>query len=472
MISTFDVTTDQLHSLFYSLADGDGKPLSKRLHTLPSKKKHPLFFSLMSDPIDLQFIDRNINSGSYTSANQFDRDVLRVFQNALRFFGHHSEEGRAARTLRKTYNQIKPEYVDPLTDIVGPQEVKDFKFTITVDEEPPEDRIDCVCGQYKDEGLMIQCEKCQVWQHCDCVGHMGADETYFCSKCGGKTPCLDIPIVPQPEYASPGETYYVSLMRDDGMQLRVGDTVYVLRAFKNASTDSPSKSDNKDVVESGPQSLENGPKSASISEDREPKVISEKASENDQEKAPECPYDGDKKDQFSHGGIPHKMMSPLKGPSLEASSLAKGNYPTYKSAGDVSTDDMDIFRIERLWTNSDGERFAFGHHYLRPHETFHEPSRKFFSNEVFRVPIHEVLPLDSIWKQCWVLDIPTFTKGRPIGSVEEHVYICEYRVDKTARLFNKISKPKYPTCTKWFAFDYFDLKLKPQRTYTVSRAYA
>ena len=40
------------------------------------------------------------------------------------------------------------------------------------------------------------------------------------------------------------------------------------------------------------------------------------------------------------------------------------------------------FRIERLWTNAAGEKFAFGHHYLRPHETFHEPSRKFFVNEV------------------------------------------------------------------------------------------
>jgi len=174
------------------------------------------------------------------------------------------------------------------------------------------------------------------------------------------------------------------------------------------------------------------------------------------------------KDQFCHGGIPHKMMSPTKGPALEASSLAKGSYPTYKSVdpSTLSTDDMDIFRIERLWVNESGQRFAFGHHYLRPHETFHEPSRRFFQNEVFRVPIYEVLPLDTIWRQCWVLDLQTFCKGRPVGSLEEHVYICENRVDKSARLFHKISKPKYPICVKWFAFNLFDLKLRPQRTYT------
>ena len=125
-----------------------------------------------------------------------------------------------------------------------------------------------------------------------------------------------------------------------------------------------------------------------------------------------------------------------------------------------------------------GERFAFGYHYLRPNETYHEPTRKFFRNEVFRIPIYEVLPLETIWQQCWVMDIPTFCKGRPIGSVEEHVYICEYRVDKKARLFDKIPKTSgkgkksksndLSFCTKWFAFDMFDVRLKPSRNYAVS----
>jgi hypothetical protein len=67
---------------------------------------------------------------------------------------------------------------------------------------------------------------------------------------------------------------------------------------------------------------------------------------------------------------------------------------------------------------------------------------------------------------------PSFTKS---GDVQEHVYICEFRVDKKARLFDKIpksssksnSKNKFQqVCTKWFAFDTFDIKLKPSRNYT------
>jgi histone-lysine N-methyltransferase ASH1L len=131
---------------------------------------------------------------------------------------------------------------------------------------------------------------------------------------------------------------------------------------------------------------------------------------------------------------------------------------------------MDIFRVERLWVNEAGKKFAFGFHYLRPHETFHEPSRRFFDNEVFRVPLYEVLPLDTIWAECWVTDPVTFCRGRPLRAREGDLYICEYRVDKTARLFNKISKPKYPTCTKSYAFTNFDLRLKVTRAYTVSQS--
>ena len=60
-----------------------------------------------------------------------------------------------------------------------------------------------------------------------------------------------------------------------------------------------------------------------------------------------------------------------------------------------------------------------------------------------------------------------YFRGRPNEAKEEDVYICEHRVDKTARLFNKISKHKHPTCTKFYTFTEFDLKLKLMRSYTV-----
>lgn len=58
-----------------------------------------------------------------------------------------------------------------------------------------------------------------------------------------------------------------------------------------------------------------------------------------------------------------------------------------------------------------GERFVFGHHYLRPHETYHEPTRKFYENEVVCAPLYEAVPCDLVAERCWVLDPHTYCKG-------------------------------------------------------------
>jgi hypothetical protein len=61
--------------------------------------------------------------------------------------------------------------------------------------EPPVDEgsiTRCVCGDNEDqEGFMIQCDKCHVWQHGDCVGILGehdSPEKYFCEECAPDLP--------------------------------------------------------------------------------------------------------------------------------------------------------------------------------------------------------------------------------------------------------------------------------------------
>lgn len=50
---------------------------------------------------------------------------------------------------------------------------------------------------------------------------------------------------------------------------------------------------------------------------------------------------------------------------------------TYQTIGEIPVSELDIFRVERMWKHKDTqERYVYGHHYLRPHETFHEPTRK------------------------------------------------------------------------------------------------
>ncbi|XP_041890456.1 histone-lysine N-methyltransferase ASH1L [Corvus kubaryi] len=139
---------------------------------------------------------------------------------------------------------------------------------------------------------------------------------------------------------------------------------------------------------------------------------------------------------------------------------------SYRLLSHINRDKLDIFRIEKLWKNEKEERFAFGHHYFRPHETHHSPSRKFYHNELFRVPLYEIIPLEAVVGTCCVLDLYTYCKGRPKGVKEQDVYICDYRLDKSAHLFYKIHRNRYPVCTKPYAFDHFPKKLTPKRDFS------
>ncbi|ORZ14726.1 hypothetical protein BCR42DRAFT_57299 [Absidia repens] len=43
----------------------------------------------------------------------------------------------------------------------------------------------CLCGETHNSGLMVQCDKCEVWQHCECMGLAEEDipDQYYCEEC-------------------------------------------------------------------------------------------------------------------------------------------------------------------------------------------------------------------------------------------------------------------------------------------------
>ncbi|KAI7884369.1 hypothetical protein K492DRAFT_234763 [Lichtheimia hyalospora FSU 10163] len=67
----------------------------------------------------------------------------------------------------------------------------------TAEDEDDEEELDqeessdggsvtrCLCGEQHNVGLMVQCDRCEVWQHCDCVGLTESDmpDLYYCDHC-------------------------------------------------------------------------------------------------------------------------------------------------------------------------------------------------------------------------------------------------------------------------------------------------
>lgn len=82
---------------------------------------------------------------------------------------------------------------------------------------------------------------------------------------------------------------------------------------------------------------------------------------------------------------------------------------------------------------------AVGYNYLRPHETHHEPSRRFYPNEILRAPIHEAIDIDLIHGHCWVVDTATYCKGRPKGKNTEAYLLMQDAIntDMWAQAENK-----------------------------------
>ncbi|XP_047559797.1 histone-lysine N-methyltransferase ASH1L isoform X4 [Lutra lutra] len=368
-----------------SYKDSSRQALAAPLLNLPPKKKNADYYEKIPEPLDLATIERQILTGHYKTVEAFDADMLKVFRNAEKYYGRKSPIGRDVCRLRKTYYNARHEASAQIDEIVGETASEADSSETSVSEkenahEKDDDVIRCVCGLHKDEGLMIQCDKCMVWQHCDCMGLDSDVEHYLCEQCDPRPVDREVPMIPRPHYAQPGCVYFICLLRDD-LLLRQGDCVYLMR---------------------------------------------------DSRRTPD--------------GHPVRQ--------------------SYRLLSHINRDKLDIFRIEKLWKNEKEERFAFGHHYFRPHETHHSPSRRFYHNELFRVPLYEIIPLEAVVGTCCVLDLYTYCKGRPKGVKEQDVYICDYRLDKSAHLFYKIHRNRYPVCTKPYAFDHFPKKLTPKRDFS------
>ncbi|KAG2201022.1 hypothetical protein INT47_006566, partial [Mucor saturninus] len=68
---------------------------------------------------------------------------------------------------------------------------KKTKLTQNVTESSSEESSDagsvtrCICGEAHNSGLMVQCDKCEVWQHCECIGLIQEKlpDHYYCDQC-------------------------------------------------------------------------------------------------------------------------------------------------------------------------------------------------------------------------------------------------------------------------------------------------
>lgn len=186
-------------------------------------------------------IESNVETGTYTHPSLFDEDVLRMCSNAVKYYGLPSAEADAAQLLLDAYTGKKEQWLVRLQPIAGSDAALLQSFGSSkpnqlqlLHVDPNEDIIRCICGMFIDEGIMIQCAKCLVWQHTHCTGADTSADNYLCEQCDPER-VVDLEIRLDGERNIKGFPCYLSLLRGDlqvnFVIIKKFDLVFILGVF-------------------------------------------------------------------------------------------------------------------------------------------------------------------------------------------------------------------------------------------------
>jgi [histone H3]-lysine4 N-trimethyltransferase ASH1L len=180
----------------------------------------------ISLPITFEDIKMNVKFGHYDlNPFLFHYNMKIMLDNVVKFWGVNCLQFDIMNEIRDAYKTIRSEMigdirrvwedellVNAMMDKVVKKPAKNRKKI--PEKQDDEDIVNCHCGRFLEEGLMIQCQKCLTWQHVDCAGTDGknADE-YCCIKCEPRT--TDLEIIKKDETTAEGHQCYLTLMRGD-----------------------------------------------------------------------------------------------------------------------------------------------------------------------------------------------------------------------------------------------------------------
>lgn len=179
----------------------------------------------ISLPVTFEDIKQNVKMGHYDlHPLLFHYNVKILLDNAVKYWGVNCSQYHAMLVLRNAYKEIRTSmiedikkvwsdemFVNAMMDRIVKKPAKNRKKVPERHDE--EDIVNCHCGRFLEEGLMIQCQKCLTWQHVDCAGADGKAENYSCAKCEGKS--VEMEILKKDETTADDHQCYLTIMRGD-----------------------------------------------------------------------------------------------------------------------------------------------------------------------------------------------------------------------------------------------------------------
>ncbi|CAF1484599.1 unnamed protein product, partial [Rotaria magnacalcarata] len=413
------------------------------LKKCPSKRLFPAYYEIITKPIDLTMIRNKLDNGEYPSFHSFEQDLLLLFKNAITYCGKNSDEAQAVLELQRYFvNRLKFEYVDILNLFINMKEKDRHLESLSTLENFISNfhEREVIHGQIK--GILYDV----IFN----IDHNSNNES---------------PIVYKIVLASnvnSHRTLRSKTSSDFIVHCRCGSVYdenslvqcYACQLWQHVACVSIVDSSRPYYCFECQPACEHNPSACLKANVMIAATLS-----------PLQTYD-DNHSSFSaltrSDGFIVRINECYFVPKQDENNIDRA----------LVSPEYDILFIERLWIDDYGIGQASGFYYIRPNETFHEPNRKFFPYEVFRFPSsNDPLPISVVVRPCFVLDIGTYCKGKPISDNSSRVlpsdlFICEYRVDKLARTFTRLLKSKhFGINTKSYCFDNYVEKLSIKREY-------
>jgi hypothetical protein len=119
-----------------------------------------------TESFDLSSLGKKILKGDYKTLHAFESDLGIVLTTSNGTDKHLSKAAEKVKAKYKELKQYAIAELDPFIVSCGP--LGDLPKLLDLNTSAG-DIIRCICGCIDDEGTMIQCDKCLVWQHCDCM---------------------------------------------------------------------------------------------------------------------------------------------------------------------------------------------------------------------------------------------------------------------------------------------------------------
>lgn len=186
--------------------------------------------------------------------------------HSLSYFGLPYQDHNYGAPPPPTPPQSPPHYPEVKSVLVEPEKpVEELKKEESSDEEKEEDEEQgsetnkdegitrCICDFEHDDGYMICCDKCLVWQHVECMGldRSNIPDNYFCEKCEPRKVDVETAKALQSKKKKHLEELQKKEEKEGGKAGKRDDTIVSLKSKKKVKKKKKKKEKEKDKEEDG-----------------------------------------------------------------------------------------------------------------------------------------------------------------------------------------------------------------------------